>query len=251
MKIKVLTYNIHKGFSAGNWRFVLEDIRRLIISADPDIVFLQEIGNRSGESKRRPLLNSSYFEYLAEQVWPHYIYGKNAIYRGGDHGNAILSKYPFQYWENIGLTRNPIASRSILHGVIDLPGRDKPLHTLCVHMGLFQREREKHLKKLAKRVRHHVPDDEPMVVAGDFNDWRSRIAGNLETDLHARELFHQLQGRYVKTFPSWRPLLPMDRIYYRGIEAVSCDTHADKDWLALSDHVALEGTFQIPTNSAA
>ena len=246
MKLEVLTYNIHKGFCTGNWRFVLDEIREQIKASNADLVFLQEIyGNRSPHKKRKiDLPEEPHFEYLAEQIWPHFIYGKNAIYRRGDHGNAILSKYPFCEWENISLTRNPRASRSILHGVIELEGNTR-LHTLCVHMGLLQREREQHVKKLVERIRQHVPDNEPMIIAGDFNDWRSRINGDLEQDLGARELFHFLRGRYQKTFPIWKPMLPVDRIYYRGLEAITCETHADGHWLDLSDHVALGGSFEL------
>ena len=245
MKLKVLTYNIHKGYSVGNWRFVLDDIRELIQDSDADVVFLQEIyGNRAQHRARRVALpDSPHFEYLAEQVWPHYIYGKNAIYRRGDHGNAILSKYPFASWENISLTKNPLASRSILHGVIEI--KKTRLHTLCVHLALLQRERKQQVRKLIKRIREHVPDDEPMIIAGDFNDWRSRIEVNLEQDLGLKELFYHLKGRYQKTFPIWKPMLPVDRIYYRGMTALGCDTHRDGHWLELSDHVALSGSFGI------
>src|SRR5690606_5729050 len=102
------------------------------------------------------------------RLWPHYAYGKNAIYKSGHHGNAILSKYPFKYWENIDISSSQYASRSILHGVIDLPGKDVPLHTLCVHMGLFQAERSRQIKTLIERIESHVPHDEPLLIAGDF-----------------------------------------------------------------------------------
>ncbi len=36
----------------------------------------------------------SQFAFLADEIWPHFAYGKNAIYSAGHHGNAILSKHP-------------------------------------------------------------------------------------------------------------------------------------------------------------
>ncbi len=42
-KIRVLTYNIHKGYRSGNRRFVLESMRTRIAETGADVVFLQEI----------------------------------------------------------------------------------------------------------------------------------------------------------------------------------------------------------------
>ena len=41
--IKVLTYNIHKGFSASNLRFILHEIKSSLRHIDADVVFLQEV----------------------------------------------------------------------------------------------------------------------------------------------------------------------------------------------------------------
>ena len=43
LSIKVMTYNIHKGFSIGNRRFILHDIKDSLRHVDADVVFLQEI----------------------------------------------------------------------------------------------------------------------------------------------------------------------------------------------------------------
>lgn len=247
MDIKVLTYNIHKGFCTGNRRFVLKSIRERIQEANADVVFLQEIyGDTPFDKKwRYSVPDTPQFEFLADQIWPHYIYGKNAIYRKGDHGNAILSKYPFVEWENISLTRNPYASRSILHGIMELPGSGTRLHALCIHLGLFYRERKVQLKRLVERIESHVPHHEPLIIAGDFNDWHSRVERHLESDLEVKELFHFLEGRHKNTFPIWKPMLPVDRIYFRGVTAKSCERHCEGHWLEMSDHAALAGTFRI------
>jgi endonuclease/exonuclease/phosphatase family metal-dependent hydrolase len=44
--IKVLSYNIHKGFSPSNRRFVLQGIREGIRSTGADVVFLQELSDK-------------------------------------------------------------------------------------------------------------------------------------------------------------------------------------------------------------
>ena len=51
--IKILTYNIHKGFSTGNRRFVLHDIKESLRLVNADVVLLQEIhGERTISNNR-------------------------------------------------------------------------------------------------------------------------------------------------------------------------------------------------------
>jgi len=246
-EIRVLTYNIHKGYSSGNRRFMLDSMRQRIAETGADIVFLQEIHGEAIKSERKQKKFSypdqPHFEYLADQSWPHYAYGRNAIYRKGDHGNAILSKFPFTSWENIDVSIFPRSSRSILHGVIQIPGRKTPLHTLCVHLGLLEQERREQLQALTDRIDSHVPHNEPLIIAGDFNDWRRRAENHLRSDLDLDELFVKLKGRHAKTFPVWAPMLSVDRIYYRGITPLSCQRLSSGHWRDLSDHAALLGEF--------
>lgn len=248
-EIHVLTYNIHKGYCSGKRRFVLESMRERINETGADVVFLQEIHGESNPNgtmlRRHSYPDQPHFEYLADQAWPHYAYGRNAIYRKGDHGNAILSMHPFVSWENIDVSIFPRSSRSILHGVVELPDAGTRLHTLCVHLGLLEQERREQLLALTRRINEHVPRDEPMIIAGDFNDWRRRAETHLHDDLGLNELFVQLQGRHARSFPVWAPVLPVDRIYYRGLEPVSCQRLCNGPWRDLSDHAALFGVFRI------
>lgn len=247
--IHVLTYNIHKGYCSGNRRFVLDSMRQRIAETGADIVFLQEIhGTAIKSEKKRQRFSypeKPHFEYLADQAWPHYAYGRNAIYRKGDHGNAILSVFPFSSWENIDVSIFPRSSRSILHGVIEIPGASTRLHTLCVHLGLLEQERKEQLQALIARIDSHVPHDEPMIIAGDFNDWRRRADRHFRDDLELQELFNKLDGEYARTFPIWAPVLPVDRIYYRGLQPAACRRLSKGPWRELSDHAALFGVFSL------
>lgn len=246
--LNVLTYNVHKGYCAGNRRFMLESMRQRIAQTGADIVFLQEIHGHALKSPRQRRRASypeqPHFEFLADEAWPHYAYGRNAIYRKGDHGNAILSMHPFTHWENIDVSLFPRSSRSILHGVIDIPGYPMPVHTLCVHLGLLERERRAQIRVLVERIEEHVPRDEPMILAGDFNDWRKQAEQHFLSDLGLKELFVQLTGSHAKTFPVWAPMFPVDRIYYRGLNPVSCDCLQTGPWRELSDHAALYGVLE-------
>lgn len=243
--LKILTYNIHKGFSSMNRRFILHAIREALRNVDADIIFLQEIhGERHIPGKQfDDWPSNSQFEFLADSIWHHYAYGKNAIYRSGHHGNAILSKYPFIEWENIDVSFMKTASRSLLHGTVEVPGVSEKLHVICVHLGLFGIERTKQLSTLVKRIDSHVPHDEPLIIAGDFNDWRGKAEHHLSHELGVSEVFRMAHGRYARTFPAWLPVLTMDRIYSRGLDVVSCEQLHGQPWRKLSDHIPLCAEF--------
>lgn len=245
--VKILTYNIHKGFSTTNKNFVLHDIKSALQDVAADIVFLQEI---QGEHQEKSSSISNWpsepqFEFLADAVWPHHAYGKNAIYQNGHHGNAILSKHAFEQWENINVSTMKNASRSLLHGVIPLENSDKPLHVICVHLGLFAKERRRQIESLCERIDSHVPHDDPLIIAGDFNDFWQQTDNLLHDHLNLTEVFKELTGTHARSFPAWLPIIHTDRIYYRGITPVHCERLKHNPWKRLSDHIPLIAEFKL------
>jgi len=246
-RIKILTYNIHKGFSVGNRRFVLHQMKSLLRSVNADVVFLQEIqGEHFLKSKKyHNWPEESQFEFLADEVWPHHAYGKNAIYEAGHHGNAILSKHPFVRWDNIDVSYMRSASRSLLHGVIKLSNALPVVHVVCVHLGLFSMERRRQVSKLVERINEFVPSDEPMIIAGDFNDWGGQSDACLQKELGVTEVFNETSGCCARTFPAWMPLLSVDRIYSRGVSIVSGQRLQGASWKRMSDHLPLLAEFSL------
>jgi endonuclease/exonuclease/phosphatase family metal-dependent hydrolase len=245
--IKVLTYNIHKGFSATNQRFVLHEIKQAVITTRADFVFLQEVYGEQQNLKKKHgnWPENSQFEFIADSIWSFHAYARNAVYDAGHHGNAILSKYPIVDWENINVSMFKNASRSLLHCVIKVPGCALPLHLICVHLGLFGFERRKQLQILIQRIKSHVPDHEPLVVAGDFNDWMLRARHFMQNELGISEVFKAEHGRYARSFPAWMPLLKMDRIYSRGLKLRSAQPLTGSNWRKLSDHTPLLAEFEL------
>jgi endonuclease/exonuclease/phosphatase family metal-dependent hydrolase len=241
MTLRVLSYNIHKGFSSNNRRFVLDDMRNAIRSVGADIVFLQEVlGEHSEQSKLLPeALGNSQFEYLADSIWPHQAYGKNRIYALGHQGNAILSKFPIISSSNYDISTNRFERRGLLHVAVDWPGLLDPLHCICVHLGLTGRGRKVQLERLSERIQSEVPQDNPLIVAGDFNDWALSASRVLSSRVGVHEVFHKARGRHAGTFPAKAPLLRLDRIYCRGFEGVDATVLHRDPWSSLSDHAAL------------
>ena len=82
----------------------------------------------------------------------------------------------------------------------------------------------------------------PTIVAGDFNDWRNRVSAPMQA-AGFNEVFEVLTGSPAKTFPSVKPMLPMDRIYVRGLKIHSAKVLYE--WLKLSDHLGITAELEI------
>lgn len=233
---KVLTLNIHKGFSPGNRRFTLEKIRASLRETGSNIVFLQEVIGENARHRETvdgwPETNQ--FEFLADTVWSHFAYGKNAIYQHGHHGNAILSELPFADYNNVDVSTLSFSQRGILHGRLE-----NNVHLLCVHFGLFERERRQQTNSLINHILAEIPEHAPLILAGDFNDWRRSSHREIKRECGLIEASETVSSKVAATYPSILPLLPMDRIYLRGFEVTGLDVFSNREWGQLSDHCAI------------
>jgi len=239
--LKVATYNIHKGFSQFNRRMVVHDLRERLRLLSPDIVFLQEVqGLHLLHAERHDdWPEAPQHEFLAEDVWDATAYGRNAIYDHGHHGNAILSRYPILASHNQDVTHLRFERRGMLHCALDLPELPRQLHCVCVHLSLFGRSRRRQLDALSTRLEAIVPADAPLIVAGDFNDWRNRAHDELAERMGLTEVFAGMSGRPTRSFPAALPVFRLDRIYVRGFAVAAAQVHFGLPWSRISDHAAL------------
>jgi endonuclease/exonuclease/phosphatase family metal-dependent hydrolase len=242
--LRVLSLNAHKGFTPLNRRFILRELREAVRAVAADLVFLQEV---IGSHARHALRHKNWpatpqYEYLADTLWSDHAYGRNAVYPHGDHGNALLSRYPIRSHHNHDASSGRSEGRGFLHCIIDVPGG--VLHAICVHLGLFERERCHQLDLLCRLIERDVPADAPLVVAGDFNDWRKRADVRLSRCAGLRDVFVAATGKVARTFPARWPLLPLDRIYVRNAQASQTRVLAARPWSHLSDHAPLAAELQ-------
>jgi len=236
--IKVLSYNIHKGVASGGRRWVLREIRALLQDMDLDLVFLQEIvGKYRSVLKKEPDHSGSQFEYLADALWPEHRYGQNAAVGGGHHGNAILTRFPISSSENLNISTNRHEKRGILHTAIQSPHKNQTIHACCTHLGLTAAGRAAQLKKLITWLKTKIPANDPLILAGDFNDWLRKASVPLRTQLDVREVIESTHGRLKGTFPAILPILTLDRIYIRGFEIKEAKILRERVWRRLSDHI--------------
>ena len=238
-RMKVLTVNTHKGFTAFNRRFILPELREAVRETKADLVFLQEVlGLHEKHSSRYDHWPQvSQYEFLADSMWSDFAYGRNAVYPDGHHGNAVLSKYPIKSYRNLDVSITGPERRGLLHCVLQVPGHDQ-VHAICVHLSLLESHRQLQIVLLNQLLKSLPPCD-PVIIAGDFNDWRmhANAALSQRDDLH--EVFERHHGKLAKTYPARWPLARLDRIYFRNASSQNPTILGSKPWTHLSDHLPL------------
>jgi endonuclease/exonuclease/phosphatase family metal-dependent hydrolase len=242
--LRILTLNTHKGFTTFNRRFILPELRDAVRTLSTDIVFLQEVlGTNTFYPKRYtnwPV--APQYEFLADSMWSDFSYGRNAVYPHGDHGNALLSKYPIIRYENLDVSIGTIEQRGLLHSVLKVPGH-KEVHAICVHLGLRSSHRRQQLELLGELL-NSFPADAPVILAGDFNDWRNHADAILK-NYGMREAFVHEYGAPAKSFPANWPFLSLDRIYVRNATTHNPEVLFRRPWSHLSDHAPLAAEIRL------
>ena len=242
-RFTVMSMNVHKGLSPLHRHSTIYQLRQNMRSHHPDLLFLQELQQEHRGRIRRfgqwPLTELTHF--LSEDFWHHWHYGKNVEYPAGHHGNAILSKHPLQRGQNYDISAYRFERRGLLHSITLLEGIQKQVHCFCVHLALFERGRERQLEEIIRYI-EELAQEEPTIVAGDFNDWRNRVGGPMRAAGFS-EVFETLTGAPAKTFPSVRPMLAMDRIYVRGLKIHSAQIL--HEWTGLSDHLGISAELEL------
>lgn len=266
MRVRVVCWNIH-GCVGTDGRFAPARIAAALGLLAPDVALLQEVGDNRGA---HPPIDQA--ETLADALGLQAAVGITMPREPYGYGNCTLSRWPVLDSETVDLSfagREPRACLRVIVGDERLA-----LTTLNVHLGLGAGERRYQLGRLlealladyaAEQVRRHrqIPwlwrwrkadvDKlatlrEPLVLAGDFNDFPpgpvSRTLANRLTDVGARI-------RPRRTFPSWRPLLRLDRVYTSRAVAVREVRVARTPLLQqASDHLPLVADLEVPERVA-
>lgn len=230
---RLVTYNIHKGVPPFRGLSVIERVRVSLKESKADFLLLQEV---VGERRLSRAKVESQLEHLADKRWPYHAYGKNAIFPNRNHGNAVLSAAPIHKFHNKDLSIYRLERRGLLHCELKEPLAG--LHLCSVHLDLFEVTRRQQLEILVEYLRAKVPRDCPLILGGDFNDWARKVGRRLEKELGLSELS-------APSFPSWHPVLRLDRLYVRGVKVKNFGALGDFPWNRLSDHLPLYLEFQV------
>lgn len=243
--ITIATYNIHKGMSAFNRQMQVQQIASALDTLSPDLLFLQEVqgANLKRAQKFNYFPELSQYDYFAREMGLNASYGLNAHYhQHKHHGNALLSRYKIKEKTNLNITLHKHEQRGVLHCEVLPQGWDRPIVALCAHFNLRQKDRAVQYAVLSDYIKHKVDPQLPLILAGDFNDWRHQACDQLVPLLDLEEAFMTKHGAYPKSFPARAPMLSLDRIYLRNLKIVDAQVHKGLPWQRLSDHLPLSAT---------
>lgn len=241
--LRVTSYNIHKGVQGMGpmRRLEIHNLGQAVQRLDSDIVCLQEVRkmNRREAQYFERWPNVPQAEYLAPEGYEA-VYRTNAITRDGEHGNALLSRWPVRDTKHMDVSDHRFEQRGLLHVEVEIHGR--AVHTIVVHLGLIPGSRVRQVMQLQAFIEREIPPGAPLIVAGDFNDWGSQLKRML-----AGFGLYEYESDDVKamTYPSRLPLAQLDHIYVRGLTPVSLTVPRGRIWWRMSDHLPLIAEFKL------
>jgi len=269
MKLRVATYNIHKGVMGLRKRSRIHDVRLALHSIDADIVFLQEVQDKNERmAKRVDCPNGTQLDFLCTGSYLHRAYGMNAVYPHGHHGNAIVSRHEIGRYLNHDISDHMLEKRGLLHAVSRIETKRRgavDIHLINTHFGLIKRSRVRQAAFLIDFVKSEIEPDVPLIIAGDFNDWQRGVDEVLQSELEVVEVAAEFNRRHSKprlmdrllpwretprkpvarTYPSVMPWLMLDRIYVRGFNVHDVRVPKGVEWSQRSDHMPLIADLEV------
>jgi endonuclease/exonuclease/phosphatase family metal-dependent hydrolase len=250
-RLRVATYNIHKGVRGVGplKRLEIHNLGLAIEALDADLVFLQEVRRTHRRDARR--FDRTWFgwpaegqaEFLAPEGYD-VAYRSNAFTRHGEHGNALLSRWPIGEARPRDVSDHRFEQRGLLHVPVHWQGL--AVEAVVVHFGLSHASRVRQVQRLAEFVAREVDPAAPLLVAGDFNDWGERLDAPLrEAGLKRAAAPVHAGSRRNLTFPSLAPVFALDRVYTRGLRCASTFVPRGATWARMSDHLPLVAEFTL------
>jgi endonuclease/exonuclease/phosphatase family metal-dependent hydrolase len=239
--LRIATYNIHKGVQGLGpvRRLEIHNLGHAVEQLDADIVCLQEVRklHRTEERyfKRWPELPQAEF-LCPEGYYP--VYQTNATTRHGEHGNALLSRWPIVSHGHEDMSDHRFEQRGLLHVEVQVGRRS--VHVIVLHLGLIAGSRVRQIEQMGRFIEREIPRTAPVVVAGDFNDWGGKLRPTMQ-NFGLKDFV----GERAYTYPSRLPLTQLDYVYARGLKPVGLQIPRGRIWWRMSDHLPLIAEFKV------
>lgn len=236
-ELRVLCYNIHHGRGMDN-QVDLERIAAVIRRAQPDLVALQEVDNKTLRTGRVDQTHE-----LARLTGLHGKFVKQIDYEGGEYGQAILSKPSLSDVKVHWLPGTPAREQRIT-GVVEVSVAGKPLSFATTHLhhanATFRVQQTDELNRL------FVGSSHPVLLAGDLN---AEPASEPLTNL-ARHWRLAQSAPELKTFPADRPTKQIDYVLFSPKDAFETVSAEVIDEPLASDHCPLFVVLRWQTENA-
>jgi endonuclease/exonuclease/phosphatase family metal-dependent hydrolase len=252
--LRIVTWNIHKGVRgiAMRKRLEIHNMQAAVAGLDSDVICLQEVRRinhkEAAHFTQWPELPQA--DFLAPSGYEA-VYRTNAFTRHGEHGNALLSRFPVVGHAHEDMSDHRFEQRGLLHATLHIVGKN--VHVIVVHLGLIAASRQRQLSQLSQYIERDIPKKEVLIIAGDFNSpiapvrWAQLALdggnGLQKSKFKAPKMLHALRGH--ATFPSRLPMLQLDHVFARHAQIVSSHVPQEAHWARMSDHLPLIVEVQI------
>lgn len=195
--MKVASYNIHKCRGADGMTRP-DRIVGVIGELGAEVVALQEVDRRFG--RRGGLLDPVAIE---RETGMRLLVQSDVSHRHGWHGNALLVRGEPKAYRRLRLKLPGGEPRGAVVAELDLGGGE--FRVIAAHLGLFRLSRVDQVDAILTAF-HDLPQM-PTILLGDLNEWRRR----------GRSALRRLEPTFglapsILSFPSRRPIFPLDRI---------------------------------------
>jgi endonuclease/exonuclease/phosphatase family metal-dependent hydrolase len=242
--VRVATWNIHKGVNGIGPRRRLEihNIGLAVDQFDADIICLQEVRKSNAAEAKR-------FSHWPEQEQADFlapigytsIYKTNAVTKHGEHGNALLTCWPVIRHQHEDMSDHRFEQRGLLHAEVLIHGIS--VHVVVLHLGLIKASRRRQIEQLTSFIQREIPQDAPLLVAGDFNDWG--ISSMSALKIHHLQAFKAspITAKKLLTYPARLPLVQFDYVYARHLTPINAQAPQGQQWARMSDHLPLVADF--------
>lgn len=236
-KMKVMTFNIQHALDFKKRIIDTDLFADAIAKQNIDFCGLNEVRGQGPIDGYTDQTNA-----IADKLGYNRYFGE-AIKVGGTspYGNAVVSRLPLKSVETIAIpdpdTENEInrdgepvhyESRCIIKSAVEENGKE--IFILVTHFGLAESERINAVKTLCEII---DSTDLPIILMGDFNT---------EPDEKLLvPLFERLKNVDTNdnTFPSDKPEIKIDYIFYKGLECVYSETINE----IYADHLPIVAEF--------
>ncbi len=220
--VRVLSYNIHHG-EGTDGKLDLPRLARVIRAADPDVVALQEVDDKTKRTK-----GVDQTAELARLTGLHAAFGKAIDFEGGGYGQAVLARVPLGKGTVHTLPNEPDREQRIAFAV-PLTLDEKEFTLATTH--LDHQSDELRQKQAAKLNEVFADAKMPVILAGDLNatpDSKPLALLTAQwTVATADELF---------TFPAGKPTKQIDYVLFRPAGAFKIVETKVIDEPVASDH---------------
>jgi endonuclease/exonuclease/phosphatase family metal-dependent hydrolase len=229
-RLVVASYNIH-GCIGTDRKHNTPRIAEVLREINADVLGLQELhAHGIGPDPIDEV------KFLAAVSGFEVVTGTTFVGPRGAYGIALLSRLPVRAVRRIDLHVPPREPRCALD--VDVAVDHNVIRVITTHLGLSLWERRLQVQRLTNAI---VRDPSRLtVVLGDINEW-----------LFLARTLRQLGAHFgrssrVRTWPTWRPLFALDRLWVHPPEALAAVwAHASPTAQRASDHLPLVGLITI------